>query len=118
MLERRTDKARAKALLDRFLREGWVKQLGQFVCLAEFAPQLSKADEKALAEMTAELLAVRFQPPPIDALAAVRSLDRKRVDRLAKLATALGEIVPVETIEGHFFSHLEPAALYCMFRKP
>lgn len=96
MLERRTDKGRAKALLDRFLGDGWLKKLGQFVCLKEFAPKLSKADEKALSEMTAELLAVRFQPPPIDSLAAVRSLDRKRVDRLAKLATALGEIVPLE----------------------
>jgi selenocysteine-specific elongation factor len=92
-LERITSRALARPLLDRWLDDGTVKRLGRYVCLPAFAPQLSTADEKILAALVTELRTGGFQPPLLDAVKSAASADRKRLERLATLATALGELV-------------------------
>lgn len=86
----------ARGLLDRLLKQGLVKQLGHFTCLSAFAPALSAADEKLLSGMIAEIKQGAYQPPLLDALSMVAKGDKKRWDRLATLAVALGELVLVE----------------------
>jgi selenocysteine-specific elongation factor len=86
----------ARGLLDRFLKQGTIAQLGQFVCLPAFAPALSAADEKHLTAMLSEIKQGGFQPPLLDALSMASKGDKKRWERLATLAVALGELVLIE----------------------
>jgi selenocysteine-specific elongation factor len=95
-LERIAGRALAKPFFDRLVQKKAVKRLGQFVCLAEFAPELTPADEKLLAAMVDEIRAGRFQPPLLDGLKIASKADRKRLERLATLAVALGELVQIE----------------------
>ncbi len=95
-LERLTDRNLGKALFELLTRRKTFKLLGRFVCLPAFAPSLSAADEKLLAAMIAEILAGVFSPPRLDELTVAAQGDRKRWDRLATLAVALGELVIIE----------------------
>lgn len=95
-LERLTDRTLARPLLERFLKEGIFKHLGTFICLSQFAPELSSADEKHLAAMVEEIRTGRFQPGTLRTLASAKGLERKRVEKLATLAVALGELVKID----------------------
>jgi len=95
-LERMTSKALARPLFDGLLKRGAFKRLGAFACLPAFAPSLSAAEEKMLGTLVAEIKAGGFQPPTLDELSIHSPADRKRIERLATLAVALGELIPVE----------------------
>lgn len=86
----------ARTLFDRYRSTGIIKQLGQFICLPAFAPALSAADEKLMQAMIAEIKEGGFQPPLLDALSIAAKADKKRWERLATLAVALGELVCIE----------------------
>lgn len=95
-LDRMTGKALARPLFDSFAQRKIVKLLGQFVCLPEFAPELTAGDERLLAAMLEEIRAGRFQPPSLDGLKVASKADRRRLERLATLAVATGELVKIE----------------------
>ena len=95
-LERLTDRALGKPLFELLTARKTFKLLGRFVCLPAFAPSLSAADERLLAAMIAEIRTGAFLPPRLDELTVAAQGDRKRWDRLATLAVALGELVPIE----------------------
>ncbi|HNQ23258.1 MAG TPA: selenocysteine-specific translation elongation factor [Phycisphaerae bacterium] len=95
-LERLTDRAVAKPLLKRFLDDGTLRRIGSFLCLARFAPQLAPADERYLHAMVEEIRGGRFQPPALTALSFAAQVDRKRVEKLATLAVALGQLVKID----------------------
>lgn len=96
-LERMTRQSLARPLLDRLVDERAIKLLGQFVCLPAFAPALTGADEKLLAAMREGLRSGGFQPPSVEDMPLPSTADRKRRERLATLAVALGEIVKIDT---------------------
>ena len=106
-LERMTSRSIARPMFDHFVREGALKRLGRFVCLPAFAPKLSNADEKMLALMIEQIRAGKFQPPLLDALSISSGTDRKRLERLATLACALGELVH---IGGSLYVHVDVEA--------
>ena len=95
-LERMTNRALARSLFDRLIKAKTLKQLGQFVCLPAFAPELTGADETILAAMLVEIKTGGFQPPSLDELAVAPQAGKKRLDRLATLAVALGELVQID----------------------
>ena len=95
-LERTTNRTLARPFLDRLIDDRTLKLLGQYVCLPAFAPALSNADEKLVAAMLAEIKAGGFQPPALDSLSVSAQADRKRWDRLATLAVALGRLVQID----------------------
>lgn len=94
-LARASDKSLARPLLDRMLAEKVLRRLGRFVCLPAFAPALSNADEKLLGALLEEMRAGGFQPPALETLSVAAQADRKRWERLASLAVALGELVEI-----------------------
>lgn len=95
-LERMTGRALVRPLFDLLVERKTMKLLGRFVCLPAFAPSLSAADEKLLGAIIEGIRAGGFQPPLLDALALASQADRKRRERLATLAVALGEVVQIE----------------------
>lgn len=95
-LERMTNRALAKPLVEQLEKGGAFKRLGSFACAPAFAPVLSSADEKFLSVMIEEIRSGGFQPPALAELSFAGRVDRKRLERLATLAAALGEIVPVD----------------------
>ena len=104
-LERLTmHRSLARPLLDEMIVAKTVKRLGKFICAPAFAPALSGADEKLLGAMIAGIRAGAFQPPSLDELTIASQADRKRLERLATLAVALGELVP---IDGTIYLHAE-----------
>jgi selenocysteine-specific elongation factor len=100
-------RAVARPLLEELVAKKTVKRLGRFLCAPAFAPALSAADEKLLAAMVEEIRAGGFQPPALAELSIAKQADRKRIERLATLAVALGDLVP---IDGVFFLHAEREA--------
>lgn len=103
-LERLTRREMAKPIVDQLVKEKKLKRLGRFICLPSFAPQLSSADEKLLAQTVRALSDAGFQPPTLDELAKSASVDRKRVERLATLAVALGDLARVD---GKIYLHVD-----------
>jgi selenocysteine-specific elongation factor len=95
-LERTTEKSLARPLFDLFVKRKRLKKLGRFICLPAFAPELSAADEKILGAMVREIEAGVFQPPLLADLSMAKPADRKRIERLATLAVALGELVKID----------------------
>ncbi len=95
-LERRTQKNQAKPLLAWCVTKKRLKRLGRFVCLPEFAPKLTGADERILREMIEEVRKAGHQPPALTELACAKQADKKRMERLASLAAAMGELVKVD----------------------
>jgi len=95
-LGRLTNPALARPLFDRLLHENVFKLLGSYVCLPQFAPSLTGADERLMAAMLAEIRDGGFQPPSLDTLTIAGQADRKRLQRLAKLAVALGQLVQLD----------------------
>lgn len=96
-LERMTSRALVRPLFDLLVERRTVKLLGRFVCLPAFAPSLSASDEKLLAAIIEGIRAGGFQPPLLDALALASQADRKRRERLATLAVAMGEVVKIDS---------------------
>lgn len=95
-LERMTSRSLTRPLFDLLVRNKTLKLLGRFVCMPDFAPSLSAADEKLMAAMIDEIRTGGFQPPSIDGLAGSSPADRKRRERLATLAAALGEVIKID----------------------
>jgi len=95
-LERGTDKTVARAIFDDMLRQKKLKLIGSFVCLPQFAPRLTAADEKILADIVERISAGGFSPPTLDSMIAPPKLDRKRIDRLARLAVAIEQLVRID----------------------
>ena len=95
-LERMTNRTLARPLFDRLIKAKTFKPLGRFVCLPEFAPELTGTDEKILAAMLDEIKTGGFQPPSLDGLSIAAQAGKKRLDRLATLAVALGELVQID----------------------
>ncbi|UCG17411.1 MAG: selenocysteine-specific translation elongation factor [Phycisphaerales bacterium] len=96
-LERKSAKGLARPLLDRLLSSGRVKALGQYVCRPEFAPALSAQDEKLLAKMVEEYSQAAFQPPRLENLKIAQRTNVQRLQRLAKVAEATGQLVEVQS---------------------
>ncbi len=100
-----------RPLLDLLVQQKTLKLLGRFVCLPSFAPALSAADEKLMPAMIDEIRAGGFQPPSLDGLncwceigISHQRADRKRRERLATLAVAMGELV---RIDGKVYLHAD-----------
>lgn len=89
------NRALARPLFEKFRADGVIKRLGRFVGLPAFAPSLPAADERLMHAMVQEIRAGRFQPPTLPELGGAARGDRKRLERLATFAVALGELVPV-----------------------
>ncbi|MCC7293056.1 MAG: selenocysteine-specific translation elongation factor [Phycisphaerales bacterium] len=92
-LERRGDRALGRVLFEHFLNGGAFKILGKFVCLPQFAPALSRSDERALQHMIEAISSGGFSPPTLDEIRFPEAVDRKRLARLATLAVATGQLV-------------------------
>ncbi|MCO6436187.1 MAG: selenocysteine-specific translation elongation factor [Phycisphaerae bacterium] len=95
-LERMTSPQLAKPLFEAILQRRVVRPFGEFVCLPAFAPSLSAAEEKALREMVKQIREGGFTPPTLDAFSGKSAADRKKAERLAELAVAMGELVVIE----------------------
>ncbi len=95
-LERVAGRGLGRPLLDHLTHNGSVKLIGRFVCLPAFAPSLTAGDEKLLATLLGRVREGGFQPPTLDSLASTTQADRKRLERLATLAVALGDLVQVQ----------------------
>jgi selenocysteine-specific elongation factor len=96
-LERVTGhKSLARPFLEDLIRRKCVSRLGKFIAAPAFAPSLSAADEKLLADMIEEICAGEFQPPALAELRSAGTADKKRLARLATLAVAMGELVAVD----------------------
>lgn len=92
-LDRRSRMGLGRVLLDYILHSGQAKMLGRFVCLPRFAPDLSRADEKLLADLISRIVAGAFSPPMLDELSEPLSAPIKRLEKLAQLAVATGQLV-------------------------
>jgi len=103
-LERLTRREVAKPIVDVLVRAKKLKRLGRFICLPSFAPQLSSADEKLLGDLVRTIRDAGFQPPTVDEFAAGASADKKRIERLATLAVAMGDLVK---IDGKIYLHAD-----------
>lgn len=95
-LDRVAGRGMGRELFNHYARRGTVKPLGAFVCVPEFAPKLSKADEKLFGAMVDAIRDGVFQPPTTDALCTSLGADRKRVERLTTLAVVMGELVRID----------------------
>ncbi len=69
--------------------------LGRYCCLAEFAPKMSAQDQQLLKAIIDEYDAAAFQPPAASALKCASSASKARVNKLIKIATAMGELVQI-----------------------
>lgn len=106
-LERVSTKSVAKPILESLIQKGTVKRLGGFICLPEFAPALSKVDEKALAIIVDQSRKGGFQPPSHADLIISAQVDQKRLSKLLTLAVALGELVRIDA-ETYLHREYEP----------
>lgn len=95
-LTRVCGREQAAWLLDRFVEEGTLARHGSFVSLAAHQPALSAADEKLYRMIVSEIERGGFQPPLLEALLLGAKVDRKRGERLATLAVARGDLVPID----------------------
>jgi len=95
-LERRSHRAFARAVCQAMLDSGVIRALGRYICLREFAPALSAEDERVLADVLTAMHRAAFQPPAPHELADQLSAKRPRVEKLVRLALALGELVPID----------------------
>jgi len=96
-LERMAGRSIARALFEKFKAKKAIHVLGRFACSPSFTPALNPADERLLSEIVEEVKATGFQPPALEELKAARQVDRKRLQRLATLATATGSLVQIDS---------------------
>lgn len=94
-LERMVGRNLARPLFEIYQKKKVFKLLGRFACLPAFAPELSAADEKLLTAMVEEIRQGGFQPPLLDAMTLSPQGDKRRWQRLATLAVAMGELVNI-----------------------
>ena len=95
-LDRKSHKGAGRALFDRLVEARRVKVLGKYVCLPEFAPALSKQDERIMAEMVREIEQAAFQPPAPAQLRVAARFDARRIERLLKIAVAHGALARID----------------------
>jgi selenocysteine-specific elongation factor len=96
-LERAAGRPAVRGLLDRWVASKRIGVLGNFVALPQFAPKLSAAEDKALAAMIEQIRAGGLKPPGLAELVLPAKIEAKRLDRLALLAVALGELVRIDS---------------------
>jgi selenocysteine-specific elongation factor len=94
-LGRRSDPAVAKALMDQWLAERWLKAQGGLVGLADCQPKLAGKDQQLADNLLAEMLRAGFQPPALEKLSATRGVPGSRLKPLIKLLVARGELVRI-----------------------
>jgi len=95
-LDRKSNKGTGRALFDRLVKAKGVKVLGKYACLREFAPAMSKQDERILKEMVDEFEQAAYQPPAPNKLQVAGRYDAKRIERLLKIAVAHGALVRID----------------------
>ncbi len=95
-IERLAGKSLARPILDELLRTGRLKRIGAFVGLPKFVPTLSAADEQLLEGFIGDVTTGGFAPPTMDTLLTLPKVDRKRLDRIAKLAVATRRLVHIK----------------------
>ncbi|MCB9851295.1 MAG: selenocysteine-specific translation elongation factor [Phycisphaerales bacterium] len=95
-LERTSRRNVARAVLDRMIASRAVKIMGNYVCLAAFAPQLSAEDERVMQRMLALFADAGFQPPSIADLVKQTGANKQRIEKLIKVADSLGQLVRID----------------------
>ncbi len=95
-LERKTSRTVARAVTQRLLDADEIKNLGRYVCLKAFAPNLSAQDERVMQQILDACHAGAFQPPAMDHLLRTTGASRARVDKLLKVAVSTGQLVRVD----------------------
>ncbi len=95
-LERAAGKGPARALVDGWVAAGKLRLLGRFAALPQFAPKLSAAEDRALAAMIEQIRTGGLKPPGLGELVLPAKVEPRRLDRLATLAIALGELVRID----------------------
>jgi selenocysteine-specific elongation factor len=95
-LERKSNRTLARAMLDRLIARKAVRALGRYVCLPQFAPALSAEDERVMEQVLELLRAAAHQPPALAELVQQTGATRQRVEKVTKVAVALGELVRVD----------------------
>ena len=88
--------ALGKPLLEKLIATRDVRRIGRYICHTEFAPQLSKQDEKLLGQLLAILEESGFAPPMLDAMIKQTDSNKARVDKLLKIATSAGQVVRID----------------------
>lgn len=94
-LQRSAAGVAARALLHELVRRDGLRMIGNFVGLPAFAPTLSAADLSLLGEMLRRIETGGFSPPLLAEFLAPPRADRKRLERLARLAVATGQLVRI-----------------------
>lgn len=92
---RRTAPECARDIMAQIGKDDRFKLLGEHIALAEFAPKLSRADERILEEWVKEIDAAGFSPPLANAAKATRGLSADRMRRLAQFAQIAGHLLPI-----------------------
>jgi selenocysteine-specific elongation factor len=85
-----------KPLLERLIATRGVRRIGRYICHVDFAPQLSKQDDKLLEHLLTILEKGGFAPPMLDALIKQTESNKTRVDKLLKIAGAAGQVVRID----------------------
>jgi len=95
-LQRRSSAALARDLLDRLIATGQVQAMGRYICHRRFAPKLSRQDQHLMTQLLDRLYEAKFQPPTLDQLADTLRINKTRIEKLAKVACATGDMVPID----------------------
>ena len=95
-LDRKSKRGLGRALLDRMLAAGQIKEQGRYVAHAAYAPSLSAQDERILAAMLKEFEDAAFQPPALGELKIAKQTSAQRIERLAKIAASTRQLVEID----------------------
>ncbi len=85
-----------KPLLEKLIATRDVRRIGRYACHVDFAPQLSRQDEKLLEQILSILETNKFAPPLLDALIKQVESNKARVDKLLKIAGSVGQVVRID----------------------
>ncbi len=88
--------ALGRPLLEKLIAARNVRRIGRYICHVDFAPQLSKQDERLLDQLLSILEASGFAPPLLDALIKQTESNKSRVDKLLKIAGSVGQVVRID----------------------
>ncbi len=94
-LDRKSRRGLGRALLDRMLAAGQIKQQGRYIAHTDYAPSLSAQDERVLATILEEFHNGGFQPPALNDLRVARQTNNQRIQRLVKIAVSTMQLVEV-----------------------
>ncbi len=86
-----------KTLGKRLIDSGHVKVMGRYVCLKQFAPALSRADETLLSTMLDLFRNAMFQPPTTEELTKTLNTNKQRVEKLLKVACSTQQLAKMNS---------------------